>query len=73
MLRVRRPDVPVLPLDKLSVRITGLDAQDAQDGAVEALGGSEVRDGDGDMVEHEAEATAGRRERLDAAALCADR
>jgi hypothetical protein len=37
--------------------MAGLDAQDAQDGAVEALGGREVRDGNGDVVEHPAEAT----------------
>jgi hypothetical protein len=37
--------------------MAGLDAQDAQDGAVEALGGREVRDGDEDVVEHPAEAT----------------
>ena len=37
--------------------MAGLDAQNAQDGAVEALGGREVRDGDADVVEHPAEAT----------------
>ena len=57
MLAVRQLDVPVLPLEQLGVGVTGLDAQDAQDGAVEALGGREVRDGDADMVEHPGEAT----------------
>jgi hypothetical protein len=57
VLGVLRPDVPVLPLDQLGVCMAGLDAQDAQDDAVEALGGREVRDGDPDMVEHPAEAT----------------
>jgi hypothetical protein len=37
--------------------MAGLDAEDAQDGAVEALGGREVRDGDADVVKHPAEAT----------------
>ena len=46
-----------MSFDLLGVRMAGLDAQDAQDGAVEALGGREVRDGDADMVEHPAEAT----------------
>jgi hypothetical protein len=35
--------------------MAGFDTQDAQDGAVKALGGREVRDGDaGGMVEHPA-------------------
>ena len=37
--------------------MAGLDAQDPQDGAVEAFGGRQVRDGDADVVEHPAEAT----------------
>jgi hypothetical protein len=37
--------------------MAGLDAQDSQDGAVEALRGLEVRDGDANVVEHPAEAT----------------
>jgi hypothetical protein len=31
--------------------MAGLDTQDAQDRAIEALGGREVRDGDADVVE----------------------
>ena len=58
VLAVLRTDVPVVPLDQLGVCMAGLDAQDAQDGAVEALGGREVRDRDADVVEHPAEATA---------------
>jgi hypothetical protein len=57
VLAVRRPDGPLLPLDQLGVCMAGLDAQDAQDGAVKALGRREVRDGDADVVEHRAEAT----------------
>ena len=65
VLAVCRTDVPVVPLDQLGVRIAGLDAQDAQDGAVEALGGREVRDGDADVVEHPAEATVPGHARMD--------
>ena len=45
--------------DDLGVRVAGLDFEDAEDGAVEALGGRQVRDCDGDVVEHAAEATFG--------------
>jgi hypothetical protein len=57
MLAVRRTDVPVLPLDQLRIRMAGLDTQDAQDGAIEALGGREIRDSDANVVEHRAEAS----------------
>ena len=54
VLAVRRPDPPVVPPDHVGARVARLDAQGAQDGAVEALRGREVRDGDGDVVEHPA-------------------
>ena len=37
--------------------MTGFDPEGAQDGAVETLGGREVRGGDADVVEHPAEAS----------------
>ena len=40
--------------------MAGLDTQDAQDGAVETLGGRKVRDGDANVVKHPAEATLAR-------------
>ena len=61
MLVVRRTDGPVVPLDQPGVRMAGLDTQDAQDRAIETLGGREVRDGDADVVEHLAEASPSRR------------
>ena len=57
VLAVRRADGPVVPLDERGVRMPGLDTKDAQDRAIEALGGREVRDGEADVVEHPAEAT----------------
>ena len=57
MLKVRRPNVPIGPLDQLGVRMAGLGAQRAQDGAIEALRRCEIRDGDRDVVEHPAEPT----------------
>ena len=50
-------NVPVLPLDELGVRVARLDAELGEHGAVEALGGGEVGDGDAHVVEHRPEAT----------------
>ena len=57
VLVVGRADAPVLPLDRLSVRLARLDAEDGEHGAVEALGRGEVGHGDPHVVEHRPEAT----------------
>jgi hypothetical protein len=47
-----------LPLDKLGVRVAGLDPKHGEDGASEPFGRGQVRDGDGDVLGHHAEALA---------------
>ena len=54
VLAVRRTDPPVVPPDDVGARVTRPGAQGVQHGAVEALGGREVRVVDTDVVEHPA-------------------
>jgi len=52
VLTIRRPDVPILPLDECGVRVARLRAEGREDCAIKALGRGQIRDGDSDVIEH---------------------
>jgi len=60
VLRVRRPNPPVVPSDHVGARVARLDAQGAQHGAIEALRRREIGVADTDVVEHRGNATVAR-------------